>query len=295
MVISERCIIDLLKRTSLPSKALVAETNENDLIRLEGLQGEDRFIFSVIRDAGNRGIWTRHIRSRCALSQYIVNRSLKTLEQKQLIKQVKNVKVPTRKFYMLYELTPHEDVSGGPWYTDNELDTEFIEKLSVIILQFVKSRTFPRGSNDVIYATSYTRYPTLEDIQASIRRSHVITVDLSVEDIKLVVEVLVYDHKIEECYLSEDILGRKLEYPEVRYKATRERTLIKKENVMGGELARLGLVGSLGLTMLGVEGAHTRTQGIVEVPCGTCPIRRQCERETAINPVSCTYLDDWLK
>lgn len=43
-----------------------------------------------------------------------------------MIKSVKSVKFPTRKIYMLSELQPSIELSGGPWYTDNELDTEFI-------------------------------------------------------------------------------------------------------------------------------------------------------------------------
>lgn len=30
---------------------------------------------------------------------------------------------------MLANITPAADMSGGPWYTDNELDTVFIEQL----------------------------------------------------------------------------------------------------------------------------------------------------------------------
>ena len=30
---------------------------------------------------------------------------------------------------MLYNLQPSIDVTGGPWFTDSELDTEFIETL----------------------------------------------------------------------------------------------------------------------------------------------------------------------
>ncbi|TFK89345.1 hypothetical protein K466DRAFT_584713 [Polyporus arcularius HHB13444] len=31
--------------------------------------------------------------------------------------------------YMLYDLQPSEELTGGPRYTDNELDIEFIELL----------------------------------------------------------------------------------------------------------------------------------------------------------------------
>jgi DNA-directed RNA polymerase III subunit RPC6 len=69
-----------------------------------------------------------------------LNRTLKTLEQKQEIKAVKHVKYPTRKIYMLYNLQPSSDVTGGAWYTDQELDTDFIDSLKAACLKYIMSR-----------------------------------------------------------------------------------------------------------------------------------------------------------
>jgi DNA-directed RNA polymerase III subunit RPC6 len=46
----------------------------------------------------------------------------------------------TRKMYMLSELEPSVELTGGPWYTDNELDTEFIKNLSAAILHYIKDQ-----------------------------------------------------------------------------------------------------------------------------------------------------------
>lgn len=45
---------------------------------------------------------------------------------------------PTRKIYMLEGITPSIELTGGPWYTDNDLDTEFIERISLLCHKFVK-------------------------------------------------------------------------------------------------------------------------------------------------------------
>lgn len=45
---------------------------------------------------------------------------------------------PTRKIYMLDSLEPSIALTGGPWYTDNELDTEFIQHLSDACLKFIR-------------------------------------------------------------------------------------------------------------------------------------------------------------
>ena len=44
----------------------------------------------------------------------------------------------TRKIYMLEGLEPSIALTGGPWYTDNELDTEFIQHLSGACLKFIR-------------------------------------------------------------------------------------------------------------------------------------------------------------
>ena len=41
---------------------------------------------------------------------------------------------------MRKDLEPSADVSGGPWYTDHELDTAFIESHSEAILVYIRSR-----------------------------------------------------------------------------------------------------------------------------------------------------------
>jgi DNA-directed RNA polymerase III subunit RPC6 len=39
---------------------------------------------------------------------------------------------------MLESLEPSIALTGGPWYTDNELDTEFIQHLSGACLKFIR-------------------------------------------------------------------------------------------------------------------------------------------------------------
>ena len=45
--------------------------------------------------------------------------------------------------YMLFHLEPSVEVTGGPWYTDKELDTEFIKMLLKACLKFIRDRVSP--------------------------------------------------------------------------------------------------------------------------------------------------------
>ena len=41
---------------------------------------------------------------------------------------------------MLAHLEPSVELTGGPWYTDNELDSEFIKLLSTACLHYIRDR-----------------------------------------------------------------------------------------------------------------------------------------------------------
>ena len=46
----------------------------------------------------------------------------------------------TRKIYMLAGTEPAPELTGGPWYTDKELDMEFIKLLMNVCLKIVRDR-----------------------------------------------------------------------------------------------------------------------------------------------------------
>lgn len=52
---------------------------------------------------------------------------------------------------MLFHLQPSVEITGGPWYTDNELDTEFIKLLSGAVLHFIKDRVRNHHLPFVVY------------------------------------------------------------------------------------------------------------------------------------------------
>jgi DNA-directed RNA polymerase III subunit RPC6 len=41
---------------------------------------------------------------------------------------------------MLFDLVPSEDITGGAWYTDQELDVAFIEGLTEMTFKFISSK-----------------------------------------------------------------------------------------------------------------------------------------------------------
>lgn len=120
------------------------------------------------------------------IQEQVLKKSLKILEQRNLIKIVRSVVSKTKKLYMLYNLEPAKEVSGGPWYTDQEFDYEFLELLAKEIVSFVSVQ----GNADAAC------------IAERIRSSGIANVELSTEDLESVIQTLVYDGQLEEVRLT---------------------------------------------------------------------------------------------
>lgn len=118
----------------------VRALDKQDMARLSSLSINERQVFMLIKASGNRGTWLKDIRIKSGLHQQVVQLSIKSLEKQAYIKGVKSVKAPTKKLYMVFDVEPSQELTGGAWYTDDTLDVEFIDQLSAQLLKFVASK-----------------------------------------------------------------------------------------------------------------------------------------------------------
>ncbi|CAI8049104.1 DNA-directed RNA polymerase III subunit RPC6, partial [Geodia barretti] len=88
--------IELLKQGHSLVYRLKA-TSSTPSSKTKGLEREQRLVYQLIEDSGNKGIWMREIRFRSNIAQSEVTRCLKTLESKKLIKSVRSVQAARRK------------------------------------------------------------------------------------------------------------------------------------------------------------------------------------------------------
>lgn len=170
------------------------------------MSGEEAMVLGHIQASANEGIWTKHLKAKTELHQTVIDRCLKSLVQKQLVKAIKAVRHPTRKIYMLAHLEPSVELTGGPWYTDNELDTEFIKLLSTACLHYIRDRSFPKqgskgsSQNDFrLYSISAApSYPSAQHIQHFLSKSKITETQLGVEHVEMLLRVLELDGEIEK-------------------------------------------------------------------------------------------------
>lgn len=174
--------------------------------KLTSMNDDEQLIYSYIEASGREGIWTKTLKAKTNMHQHVVMRCLKQLEGQRYIKLIKSVKHPTRKIYMLYNLQPSIDVTGGPWFTDSELDTEFIDSLLTVVWRFIALKTFPAAFQDPtpntnilqsVYPATHTGFATLESIMEFLTEHKITNIDLAINDIRSLCEVLIFEDKVE--------------------------------------------------------------------------------------------------
>ncbi|KAF6762755.1 RNA polymerase Rpc34 subunit-domain-containing protein [Ephemerocybe angulata] len=175
--------------------------SKGELVATKDLSGEENLVLGHIKSSSTEGIWTKHLKAKTNLHQTVIDRCLKTLIQKRLIKRVPSVQHPTRKIYMLEGLEPSIALTGGPWYTDNELDTEFIQHLMDACYKFIYDMSFPKRRDApegaLFPISNQPEYPSAQSIRNSLRKARLTETDLSVEHVESLLNVLVLDGKVE--------------------------------------------------------------------------------------------------
>ncbi|KAI9759880.1 MAG: 34-kDa subunit of RNA polymerase III (C) [Chaenotheca gracillima] len=286
-------------------KVVKKETAE----KYQKLNQDEALIYACIESSGREGIWTRTLKLRTNIHQSNVTRALKSLEGRGWIRPVRSVKNPRQILYMLSSFTPSEDVTGGPWFTDGELDGNFVKEICDLIERYISSRSFHRGAGS---STSGSKPPPAVKRESSVANTK--TVD-SVpprtgekrprEKEQLLPFPPNYERyptltqtrdwlnasKITEVIFTEAHVERLLDVlyydgriekissgPTPAYKAVRA--------VPGPKKAGPGAADSGGT---GTGLAFT------EAPCGRCKVFHLCEEGGPVRASNCEYFSEWLR
>jgi DNA-directed RNA polymerase III subunit RPC6 len=154
------------------------------------LAQDDLLVLQAIESSGDRGMWIRTLKAQTHLQTTAINKILKRLESRRLVKSVKSVTHKNRKMYMLYEIEPSKELTGGAWYTEQELDTVLIEAVRKIVYREVKA-----GPKSVRMLTE------------RVARSGVVRVALGAPELRQIVDTLVFDGKLEPVVGTADADG----------------------------------------------------------------------------------------
>ncbi|KAL3142603.1 hypothetical protein ABBQ38_002920 [Trebouxia sp. C0009 RCD-2024] len=157
------------------------EVEASKSARLKGLVAEELLVYQCIEAAGNTGLWTKDMKHKTNLQQTQVTKILKQLESRNLVKAIKPVNQPSKKFYMLFDLEPAREITGGAWYTDQDYDSEFIEVLQTQCFNFIKQ----------------AGEASLEEVSAFIHDKGISKIQLRDEDVMMILETLEFDGRVD--------------------------------------------------------------------------------------------------
>ncbi|KAI1730664.1 RNA polymerase rpc34 subunit domain-containing protein [Ditylenchus destructor] len=203
--------VDGLLRGHVVNKMLAANTIEmlqskgsgTFLLRLkrgaqiDGSQ-EEQLVHSLIEEADKMGIWIRDIRDRSGLTDTQLRKVLKTLETRRLVKSVKAVGT-TKKCYMLFNLEGDESLTGGTFYSDQQLDSQFVQTLAQVCIKYLqaKRRQVEESKTDPV-AQRESSFVKSEDVAKYIMEKGICKINLGVGDVESILDVAVLDGDLEK-------------------------------------------------------------------------------------------------
>lgn len=267
--------------------------------RYEGLSDEEALIYSHIDEAGNDGIWLRNLKTKTNLHDALMNNAIKRLESKNIIMQMKSIEFPSRKMFIKTGLSPSERTTGGPWYSDNELDQDLLDGLEFMMLSKIRQKTFyeskkakqaipqkfdengdpmeldvdeqrevDRQLKEAKFAmpAGYKGYATLRELTVWLEGSGLVQTVLEEKDVQHLLEVMVHDDLIEKVHSGPDGIS---------YRAVRSPfSLATADQSTDFEPPQ---------------------NAFTEAPCGKCPVFDLCEEGGPVAPSNCEYFQKWLE
>ncbi|KAF2493916.1 RNA polymerase Rpc34 [Lophium mytilinum] len=276
---------------------------------MKTLVKEEREIYLAIEATGTQAIWTKSLKSRTGqISQTVLNKTLKHLQAKGLIKCISNIKFPTRKYYILAGLEASEDIVGGPWHGDGELDLDLIDAISEIVVRYVEKESWVEQKsavNKLAIAKKRAAVLKAQDAAAANQPESIPDIEstpplfrpyLGQHGFPLIPQPAGYKHYPTCASILDHIVGSGL----LNNLTLQEQDLqqLLDNMVFDGKLERMGAMGYRTVRGAAAESRGPDDIGIAngftEAPCGRCPVFSQCEEGGPVNATSCVYFTEWL-
>ncbi|CAN0928068.1 Probable DNA-directed RNA polymerase III subunit rpc6 [Linum grandiflorum] len=147
----------------------------------EALTGNDEIIYNLIHEKAESGI-AKFSLNRTNIPTAAINKILKKLIERNLIKLVQNVKNKGTNMYIASEFKPSDELTGGQWYSDGNLDVEFIKFLKDSCLRVVRKE----------------KVATLESVVNFMKSSGMFKVEVTKKQFEEILKALVLDDALLE-------------------------------------------------------------------------------------------------
>eukprot|EP01083_Nonionella_stella_P077245 210822_1 len=246
--------VELLKDSQ--NKAMYRIIRQDIASKLKVCSQEERLVYNLIKETGNKGMWSRTIRMKSNIGgSNQITKILKNLMKRKLIKNVQTIAARNRKMYMLFDLDPARDVTGGAYYNGSDFDEKLVQNVYDSCQNYISSSQDPVSLREMI---------------EYLNESRISSVPLSQVDVHLMLGTLEADSKIERApqfYASNaapEAESSDAIDDTVQYRAKKFRY-------------------------------HKNSAGVTQIPCLACPVSKLCTPDGVVNPRSCPYMKKWLE
>jgi DNA-directed RNA polymerase III subunit RPC6 len=277
-------------------------------------------IYGHIAGMGRQGCWRKSI-EKTNLHINTITKGLKELLSAGLIKEFKTAKNPTKRMYILSELEPTEESSGGNFYNDGELDEALVSIVGLVALNYVeneswvvlKEKSKPKESpkdqkakkHKPLAAEEQRKLPLTIDgpkFRGSYTSSGHILVPQPpsfteyptaqdilehIESSGVVKDIRLNLSDIKQLIRTLILDDRLEEVSDGRYRTVRRAW---KDKIRSSDPQSAPLIAPLDMDDDGIGPGV----GLTEIPCGRCPVKQDCRIGGKINPDNCEYMAKWL-
>eukprot|EP00439_Symbiodinium_sp_Y106_P031723 s3913_g3.t2 len=226
-------------------------------LKLSRLEATTRSVYQQIEKAGDRGAWSKSLKDQTKLQQHTITKAIKELLKQQLIKEVKSVQNRNRKVFMLIDLEPSLEVSGGTWYKDGEFNYSWVETLREYCLTFM-DKNFGRPASQAELHRFVMQHPGPQVPTE--------------EDILCIMKTLELDEEVSSLVTSD---GQRV------FMRRRKGGFDQPMDIFAARLPNF---------LRQAEG-----EGRLVVPCLCCPLRNECKAGGRVCPEKCEFLTRWLQ
>lgn len=284
----------------------VAEDKAN---KLSSMTAHERIVYAAVEKEGSRGIWIKDLRKRTNISgQNTLEKILKSMMVRKLIKSERSVAGKNKKVFMLYDLKPSLEVTGGTWYRGHEMDVEFIVNMQKAC-RILLSNLGPMTSAQVML---------------QLQMHKITTVPFTLADVSTVLNTMWLDRSVElvspQHFTSETM---KKSYNE--QKDAKERALLLREERQQRQLELASRQvkrqkvnndddfvepeldeadddeyddedeDDYRVYKVVTQTSSYQNQAAMANPCMSCPMLNVCAPGNLIEPQTCIYMQQWLE
>lgn len=229
--------------------------DEKEALKIRELTKEEIAVYEVVMQSGSNGISTVDIKIKVKIDNTsYINKILSKLSKKFLIKSLKVLNTRNKKVWIGYDVVPSQEITGGIWCNNQEFDDDFVKVICEKCCDYIEKQK-SASRKEVLFFARSTRLSEK-------------TTDIKEDDIQKILNILVFDGKIEPIFpvnIDSKFLGKK--YALLIDKGHHDLELVRYKKIK-----------------------ENNNNNIFEfLPCFVCPAFNECKKNSIVNPIDCPY------